>query len=130
MFESFMLARLDRTRCGRPAVVRALTLLEAGADVGTTVRETGYSHRRFLELFREGVGMEPKRYSRIRRFQRALKGLADQPDVAWADLAQIAGYSDQPHFNREFRVFAGLSPGQYRGRSMASPNHVPIPPSC
>jgi AraC-like DNA-binding protein len=40
-----------------------------------------------------------------------------------------AGYSDQPHLNREFREFAGLSPEQYRLARPALANHVAVAPS-
>jgi AraC-like DNA-binding protein len=48
--------------------------------------------------------------------------------LSLAAVAMEAGYSDQPHFNREFREFAGLTPEQYRLARPLSANHVPVPP--
>jgi transcriptional regulator GlxA family with amidase domain len=46
------------------------------------------------------------------RFNRALDALqAGQRDLAGVALA--AGYYDQAHFNRDFRAFAGESPGRW-----------------
>ncbi len=62
-------------------------------------------------LFREYVGMNPKEYGRIARFQRALRmmqlGSRDYAGIAYAN-----GYSDQSHFIRDFRLFSGITPKQ------------------
>jgi AraC-like DNA-binding protein len=43
-------------------------------------------------------------------------------------VAMEAGYSDQPHFNREFREFSGMTPEQYRLARPVAANHVRVPP--
>jgi transcriptional regulator GlxA family with amidase domain len=91
------------------------------------VDETGYSHRRFVALFRGAVGLPPKLYCRILRFQAALHLLATPPPLPLAEVALAAGYSDQPHLNREFRELAGVSPGEYRAAAPTSLLHVPLP---
>ena len=73
--------------------------------------------------------MPPKLYWRVRRFQRALERFAAAPASSLVDVAMAEGYSDQPHFNRDFRQFTGLTPGQYREISPDSSNHVPILPA-
>jgi AraC-like DNA-binding protein len=90
------------------------------------VKENGYSHRRFIELFRRAVGLTPKLYSRVSRFQAAIERIGADPAVSWIELALAAGYSDQAHFNREFREFAGITPGEYRSASPTHGLHVPI----
>ena len=90
------------------------------------VDESGYSHRQFIALFRRAVGLAPKVYCRVLRLQRALVRLAARPDASLVELAMDAGYSDQPHLNRDFRELAGMAPGQYRDRSPSFSHHVPI----
>lgn len=67
--------------------------------------------KQYGRLFREYVGMNPKEYGRIVRFQRALRmmqlGARDYVGVAYAN-----GYADQSHFIREFRQFSGSTPKQ------------------
>ena len=58
--------------------------------------------RRSLAAF----GYGPKTLQRVLRFQRAL-GLA-RSGMALADVAQAAGYADQPHLANEVRVLAGM----------------------
>jgi AraC-like DNA-binding protein len=127
LVERLLAVRLRPERGPHPAVVRALQRLAAGAtDVGPLVEESGYSHRRFIELFSREVGLTPKRYGRVLRFQRALRLLGEAPRAPLAALALEAGYSDQPHFAREFRELAGQSPGRYRELAPAARNHVPL----
>src|SRR5690606_32517985 len=75
-------------------------LLRHQACKVTVVARSGYSHRRFIWLFRNAAGMTPKLYCRVLRFQAILKRVATNPSVSWADLAMESGYSDQSHFNR------------------------------
>lgn len=121
VLEASLVSRLPRVRGVHPAVAHALARFDATWDVGAVVAETGYSHRRFLTLFREAVGLAPKAYCRVRRFQRVLEGAG-----AWSELAQEAGYSDQAHLTREFTELAGVSPGQFRRLAPAQPRHVPV----
>jgi AraC-like DNA-binding protein len=128
LVERMLLARLQRTRGAvHPAVALALQRFAAGDDVKDVVDATGYSHRRFIVLFREAVGLPPKTYTRVLRFQDALARLARCPEHPWSELALDAGYSDQPHLHRDFIEFTGLSPGQYRALAPRNPNHVPVP---
>lgn len=126
VLESFLAKRLPRIRGLHPAVAHALGRFATTSDVRVVVKESGYSHRRFIALFRRAVGLTPKFYCRVLRFQGALQCVATEPDASWVGLALTAGYSDQPHFNREFREFAGISPGRYRELSPVWAHHVPI----
>ena len=125
-FERRLAQRLPAVRGVHPAVARALEQLGDAAGVHDVVKQSGYSHRRFLTLFSRAVGLTPKMYSRVVRFQQALRRSAFDGHDAWADIAIAAGYSDQSHFNREFREFAGVTPGEYRQAKPRFPHHVPI----
>ncbi len=129
LFEAVLLARLPKVRGLHPAVAQGLERLELGVGVRDVVAESGYSHRRFIELFRRAVGLPPKVFARVRRFQRAVNRAAAGGLSSWVDLALDEGYSDQSHFNREFRELAGISPGQYREAATLLPSHVPIRPT-
>lgn len=123
LFEMTLLARIPLIKGIHPAVAQALADVGSLA-IGSMVTRSGLSHRRFVELFSQNVGLTPKRFARVLRFRRMLHRLAHDPKVAWADLAADMGYSDQAHFNREFREFAGLTPEEYRRAAPISPGHV------
>jgi AraC-like DNA-binding protein len=126
VFESLLAARMPRVHGLHPAVAHALERFSTTHEVRRVVNESGYSHRRFIEVFRAAVGLGPKLYCRVLRFQGALDLVAARPEAALVDVALEAGYSDQPHFQREFRELAGVSPTRYRDLSPAFAHHVPL----
>ncbi|WP_353358023.1 helix-turn-helix domain-containing protein [Intrasporangium sp. DVR] len=77
--------------------------------IGTLPGQYGVGRTQFWKRFREEVGLSPKQAARIVRFDRALRLLG--AGAGLAEVAAEAGYSDQPHLNREFADLAGLSPG-------------------
>lgn len=126
VFEAALAARLPRVQGLHPAVAGALAQFRGGVSVAAAVQDSGFSHRRFLQLFRQGVGLAPKTYLRVLRFQRVLPVLRSNPALSLAGLAADMGYSDQSHFNREFLAFSGVTPLAYRERMGADTNHLPM----
>jgi AraC-like DNA-binding protein len=88
--------------------------------------QIGMSARRFADRFRDEVGLTPKLYCRVRRFQDVLHTLHRRRDVDLADVALGCGYFDQAHFNHDFRAFSGISPSAYLSAATPHLNHVPI----
>ncbi|HEY0064457.1 MAG TPA: helix-turn-helix domain-containing protein [Telluria sp.] len=122
--ESILARQLPRIKAMHPAVAQLLARPGQLARIDTLVRDSCYSHRGFIALFRQATGMSPKRYARLMRFRAVLASLRRQPGVPLGMLALDAGYSDQSHMQREFRAFAGLTPLQYLQRDPAEANHV------
>ena len=107
---AFALARFDR----QPEVAR----------VGAVTDTIGMSAKRFIERFKAEVGLTPKQYCRLQRFQRAVTAAHADADLDWSDVALACGYFDQAHFIHDFREFSGLTPGAYRSGRTVFPNHV------
>lgn len=122
--ESILAARLSTRPVLHPAVPYALERLRADARVASVVAATGCSHRTLISLFRRSVGLAPKEYCRVLRFRRALRALSAPGAPPLADVAIEAGFSDQAHFSREFRAFAGVTPTEYRHASPDLPYHL------
>jgi transcriptional regulator GlxA family with amidase domain len=112
------------------AALRAFGEGDGGVRVRDVARRVGLSDRRFIEVFRAEVGMTPKAYSRVRRFQRALAAAravgAGRPE--WARVAAACGYFDQSHLVHDFREFSGFGPAEClrQFRVPAKQNHVPV----
>ena len=118
LVERFLLERLDPSRVPR-VVAPAAAAFARGARIAATAERLGVSERGLLRSFREAVGLPPKRYARIRRFQRLLGALAADGERDWARLAFAHGFADQAHLAREFRDLAGITPTAYHPRSAA-----------
>lgn len=123
--ERALLKRLG-VRDPHPAVGFALREIEGGARVAGLADGIGLSTKRFTDVFRAEVGLTPKRYGRVRRFQLALRRLNEGKRVEWADFALACGYYDQPHFIRDFQAFSGLNPSSYTPRAVEYRNHVAL----
>lgn len=86
----------------------------------------GISHKHFIERFKSAVGVTPKLYSRISRFQRVVQQLEISQEVDWADVVYTCGYFDQAHFIRDFSEFSGFTPTEYYPLRSEYINYVPI----
>ena len=86
----------------------------------------GISHKHFISEFRRHVGLTPKLFCRIRRFQEVLAQINSRAKIQWADVAYSCGYYDQAHFVNDFQAFAGLNPSLYVKKHLVEPNFVPV----
>lgn len=121
--ERSLIARLRFEARADPWVSAALPALDAGYRVDEVIRLSGASRATLMRRFERDVGLTPKQYARLHRFQRALKVLAR----GGADLARVAvavGFSDQAHMNHDFKKLGGVTPSRYRPLA-SGPNHVP-----
>jgi AraC-like DNA-binding protein len=83
------------------------------ASVRTVADEFGLSERHLRRLFQQAVGMSPKRFERIARFERAVRAARFEAGSTWANIAAAAGYYDQAHLIEDFRDIAGATPGAF-----------------
>lgn len=93
------------------AAVDQLLASPESATVTAMASAACLGKKQFERLFSETVGMNPKAYARIARFQKSLKLLQHREDTfSLAQLAYRCGYADQSHLIREFRRFSGHTP--------------------
>jgi AraC-like DNA-binding protein len=134
------LKQVWREKAAHPAVQYALSTFNAHPSVARireVTDEIALSPKRFIERFKTDVGVTPKRYCRILRFQRVVTrahnggqtGVRPRSDpgltpIDWAGLALDCGYFDQAHLIHEFREFSGLTPTAYEAHRTTFQNHV------
>lgn len=71
--------------------------------------ESGVSYRTLNRFFKDSVGMTPKEYLKIVRFDKVCRYMAMFPNHHWSELVNRFGYYDQAHFSREFKTIMGVT---------------------
>ena len=107
--------RTGRVAPGLPAVSWTAARIERSSGtvpIGALREEAGLSKSRLASAFRDQVGLPPKVYARIFRFQRLLK-LIHGGSSSLAEAALDTGYYDQPHMTAEFRELSGMAPREF-----------------
>jgi AraC-like DNA-binding protein len=131
LLDRFLLARLD-ARSPRAAAPGAHDWLAVacqrilasggGVSVDALARALGYSRKHLTVSFRARYGLPPKPLARLVRFDRAVQALRAGPVRDLAQLGLACGYFDQAHFIRDFRRYAGTTPGDFQLPWPADPN--------
>lgn len=107
-------ARLEAARRPSPGVLctwQRLITSGGRVPIGDVVHETGWSQKHLIARFKHEIGLAPKTLARVLRFARAASALKTGTGRL-ADIAADCGYYDQAHFTRDFRAFAGVTPGE------------------
>ncbi|MBK8549608.1 MAG: helix-turn-helix transcriptional regulator [Ignavibacteria bacterium] len=86
----------------------------------------GYSHKHFISLFKKQVGVTPKNYMKILRFQKAVLEIEKDTLINWSSIAIESGYYDQAHFINDFKLFSGFTPSEYLNKKSDNLNYVPV----
>jgi AraC-like DNA-binding protein len=132
LVEKFLLQQAKHTLSSDSAIRRVHYALSSIASQPNQLRlsqlsdEIGYSQKHFINLFRKHVGVAPKQYLKIMRFQKAICELERDALAHWNDIALRNGFYDQAHFNNEFKAFSGFTPGEYMKRKSNTLNYIPV----
>lgn len=114
MIEKWLLSRLEETAIFNFKRVGA-SLRQLFTDNTITVESMAQcaclSRKQFERVFFNAVGMKPKEYSSVVRFQKSL-WLMQKGNRDFTDIAYSCGYSDQSHFIRECRKYSGTTPAE------------------
>ena len=101
-----------------PLVAAAVAMIErtqAMMRIEELVRRIGLSQSALERRFRRLVGVSPRRFASLVRLQNVVRLREAGADLT--TIAHAAGYSDQPHFNKDFKRFTGLAPGSFFARA-------------
>lgn len=110
--EDYFLKRLNRVVI-KPVWVTYM-LEHIDLPLTALAQKTGYSAKYLTKIFQKFVGIGPKNFQRIQRFNASLcyfNQLTDKVD--WAYVAFENNYHDQAHFIKDFKHFSGFSPQNY-----------------
>ncbi len=127
--ESFLLRQVQRSLEPNRIISFAVNQLQhspqflAIRDLAGTI---GITQKHLISQFEKVVGLRPKSFSRVCKFQKVLNLIEQRKQVEWLDIAHECGYYDQAHFIKEFHTFSGLNPSAYLTQRGEYLNYVPI----
>ncbi|ENM3762391.1 AraC family transcriptional regulator [Vibrio cholerae] len=95
-------------------VIARVTQARGNIQIQDLVNDTGYSARTLQRTFRNDTGLTPKAFSRAIRCQSAVYKISHNNQLPLSDLAFDLGFSDQAHFQREFKKLVSVTPMDYQ----------------
>ncbi|MDO3627636.1 helix-turn-helix transcriptional regulator [Mucilaginibacter sp. BT774] len=113
LIQKYLLKKVDRLKDALP-VDLALQSLEQNdriINIDRLANLSCVSIRQLERQFNERIGMPPKLYFRLERFSKAWNLRETYPQISWSTIAHQCGYADQMHMIRDFKEFAGVTPG-------------------
>ncbi len=114
LLTAFLLQQVKRINISSEQLNFAISQLEKGMSLQGIQNELKISERSLERYFKQHIGISPKLYSRINRFQSALESIRQTQFNKLTDIAYESDYFDQSHFIRDFREFAGTSPKKFK----------------
>lgn len=103
----FVAKRFEKNVCLAASLIKSNNGLKSIGDIADTL---GFSKRHLERMFIDSVGLTPKLFSRIIRFQHANKILNSSKPNSLISVALSSGYYDQAHFCKEYKEFSGQTP--------------------
>ncbi len=96
-------------------VNQTIDLLRNSQDdisIDTICQQTGWYYKKLERLFLKKIGYTPKYYHKILRFNKAVRCMRTAHNLT--DVGHSCNYFDQAHFIRDFRLFTGTTPSQFK----------------
>ena len=110
--DGFLLRRAmdSRSYDGISAAANRIVVGAGRVEIAALANRAGLSMRQFERRFIQQVGMRPKLFARIARFEAALDTKACSATKSWTDVAHEFGYYDQMHMVHDFGEFTDKTP--------------------
>jgi AraC-like DNA-binding protein len=124
--EQFLLKRCQRLPMKSSIDTIALNLLTDPTcfSLQKIAREAFLSTKQFSRRFTERIGISPKLFSRLSRFNHAYHYKIDHPGVSWTSVANAFYYTDYHHMEKEFKEFTSLTPGEWTKTHLSAPERI------
>ncbi|HRH44681.1 MAG TPA: AraC family transcriptional regulator [Pyrinomonadaceae bacterium] len=127
--ENFLCRNFISTLIRNPCVEFALQQIihqPQQIKLSQLTQKIGYSQKHFIKLFNDQVGITPKSYLKIMRFQKAVTEIEKFSEIDWLSISNDCGFYDQAHFINDFKTFSGFTPEEYFYRTSDFLNYIPV----
>jgi AraC-like DNA-binding protein len=108
------LATINPQKMASARIGHQIVSKKGTVPISKLLAEFGINSRQLERVFRSETGLSPKMFSRIVRFNHAKRRIEEDPDISLAQLTYDCGYSDQAHFNKNFRELFDLTPADFK----------------
>lgn len=106
--------------------VKQILQMPHQASIEKISNKVGFSQKHLIKIFKEHVGMTPKSFLKIIRFQKAVQEIENKQTPDWISIAHESGYYDQAHFINDFKDFSGFTPTKYLYTKREFANYVAV----
>lgn len=127
--ESWLRDRFDEAKQPPNEIIEVVeTMQKAPVANGTLLENYPFTQKHLIDQFKKYIGLTPKYFQRILRFNEILQRLHKQEKISWTEIAYQCGFSDQSHFIKEFKHFSGFNPEEFILGSFNNdePNFFPL----
>ena len=124
LLEDYLWPRLQAEKLTLRPIDRVSQLMRQAArpeSLAAWASHACLSLSQFERLFRQQMGVSPKLYARIVRFDHAFRLKEAAPALDWLDVALHAGYHDYQHLVKDFQQFAGTTPPRLLAENTRAP---------
>lgn len=121
--EKFLLSKVNGLKEKLPidSALQTLFRIHGNMSMDKIASLSCLSLRQFERKCKQRLGMNPKTFARILRFSKAYRLHEVSPRLSWIEIAYQAGYYDQMHMIRDFKVFAGVNPSVIEHQLLSTP---------
>jgi len=113
--ENYLAARVSTMAAHTTIIDEAIDLIfesRGAIPIAEICKNLFITERQLQRLFKKYIGLSPKFYTRIIRFNNIFS-LLQEGKTSWLDITYHSGYFDQSHFIRDFKEFTGEDPSKY-----------------
>jgi len=126
VLEKFLLEKRDTLKVDNTPVEACVdSIIESIGSISmeAVADNLGISKRQLERRFTAAVGISPKLFARITRFQNVLQLIENKEFKSFTATAYDGGFYDQAHFIKDFKDFTGLNPKQYFAENLEMVKH-------
>lgn len=127
--EQFLLKKFYRRLIPNPFIEFAVNTIVSSPgqmSIQQISGKVGFSQKHLIKLFKDHVGLTPKGFLKILRFQKAIEEIHTSRLPDWTRIAFESGFYDQAHFINDFKLFSGFTPKQYTQHQYEHLNYIPV----
>lgn len=128
--EKWLLGRFKESCQPSDEIVEMVSNIKQNAAIRITDLQNLYSktHKQLIFDFKKYVGINPKYFLRIIRFNEILLKIHQKEKISWSTISYECGYADQSHFIKDFKHFSGFNPEEFikRDYNKDIPNFFPL----